>query len=174
MVEADWGRVAAGRLGDTLVDPELFERTSTPRDPSEASDSTIRAALDELDSLDPPERGRRQRALLVEHIGAAVRVVLGLAPDRAIEPDRGLFELGMDSLTSVDLATRLQRSLGCRLAATAAFDHPTLDRLAEHLLAQLRPDAPTRVPDPIAELSTDELARLLAAELEQGAGDDHR
>src|SRR5262249_9062482 len=52
-------------------------------------------------------------------------------------PQRGFNELGMDSLTAVELRNRLQTALDCALPATLAFDCPTLGALVEYLAAQL-------------------------------------
>ena len=41
--------------------------------------------------------------------------------------------MGMDSLTAVDLKTRLERLAGRTLPATVAFDYPDPERLSAHL-----------------------------------------
>ncbi|MDM0053601.1 type I polyketide synthase [Variovorax sp. J22R115] len=74
---------------------------------------------------------RRRRALLADHVRAETARVLGLAGGEAIEPGQGFFELGMDSLTSVELRNRLAASLRCALPATIAFDHPNVEALAD-------------------------------------------
>ncbi len=57
------------------------------------------------------------------------------------KPDlkQGLFELGMDSLMAVELRSRLEAGLGQALPPTIAFDHPTIERLARHLLDLIAP-----------------------------------
>jgi microcystin synthetase protein McyG len=79
----------------------------------------------------------KRRAQLVDHIRREVAKVLGLEDTASIEPGQGFFELGMDSLTSIDLRNRLRTSLQCVLPATAAFDHPNPIALADYLLEQL-------------------------------------
>ena len=51
----------------------------------------------------------------------------------------GFFELGMDSLMSVEFRNRLNRALSGEhmLSSTAVFDHPNIASLAEHLLEEL-------------------------------------
>ncbi len=50
-------------------------------------------------------------------------------------PDlQGLFDLGLDSLLSVELHARLQRALDRQLPATLAIDYPTVSALADYLL----------------------------------------
>ena len=71
--------------------------------------------------------------------------MLGLDPAR-VPAERGFFEMGMDSLTSVELRNRLQGALGLTLPSTVAFDHPTVLALSLHLARELGlpVDAPVR------------------------------
>ena len=60
---------------------------------------------------------------------------LGEGEGAGLAARRGLFELGFDSMMSVELARRLARALDRPLAPTLVFDHPTLDALVDHLAA---------------------------------------
>ncbi|PRQ04164.1 Erythronolide synthase, modules 1 and 2 [Enhygromyxa salina] len=119
---------------------------------------------------------RDRWALLVTELCGAVAAQLGHASGEAIDEAAGLFELGMDSVSSVALRNELERSLGLSLAPTVAFEHPSVLALASFLIATLELDAPrpdARVAaepaDPeLAGLSEAELEALLAAELDQG------
>ncbi|MEM7311495.1 MAG: beta-ketoacyl reductase, partial [Planctomycetota bacterium] len=62
--------------------------------------------------------------------------VLG-GEDAPIPPERGFFELGMSSVSALELKTGLARDLGRPLPATLAFEHPTVERLARHLLEEV-------------------------------------
>jgi acyl carrier protein len=99
-----------------------------------------------------------QTKLLEDYLRSQVAQVLGFKPEE-IDPGKGFFDLGMDSLTSVELKSRLQRDLGGSLPATIAFDYPTITALAQFLLEQL-----TEPPTP--DLSEQEIAALLAQELD--------
>ncbi len=83
-----------------------------------------------LARLPEAERAARVSALVREEISRA----LGLRSPDAIRPDQPLRDLGMDSVTAVELRNRISARIGARLSATLLFDHPTADRLAEHLL----------------------------------------
>jgi len=114
-----------------------------------------------LRSLPPAERRARLAAAAAETLAG----VLGLPAGAAIDPRRGFFKLGLDSLTSVELRNRLQAELGVPLPATLAFDHPDIESLTDQLLARLF-EAESPPGDDLAELSTEELSALIDAELE--------
>ena len=50
-----------------------------------------------------------------------------------VDPQKSFYEMGFDSLTSMELRTRLGRALEVRIGATAVFDHPTPDALSQYL-----------------------------------------
>jgi aryl carrier-like protein len=83
-------------------------------------------------------RGRRRLQLLVDHLQRVAAELLGLSPDD-IDVDRPFNELGLDSVTAVDLAERAGRDVGVALQGTVLFDHPTIEALARHLADRLDP-----------------------------------
>lgn len=89
----------------------------------------------------------RQRSLLLLHVLSETAEVLGLNGAAAIDPAHGFFQLGMDSLTSVELRNRLRLSLQCELPTTLAFDHPSPQALADFLLAELGAAALCQMPE---------------------------
>ncbi|MFE4754075.1 SDR family NAD(P)-dependent oxidoreductase [Streptomyces mirabilis] len=86
---------------------------------------------DRLARLPEAERAERVLALVREEISRA----LGLRSTESVRPDQPLRELGMDSVTAVELRNRIGARIGAKLPATLLFDHPTAARLAAHLLA---------------------------------------
>jgi acyl carrier protein len=123
----------------------------------------------------------RQDAL-VEFVRGEVAAVLAAPEPGAIGPDAGLFELGMDSLMSVELRRRLERAAGRSLPATLTFNYPNARALAGFLHAALADDgrapapagralpAPAPAPAPreaLAALSDEELEARLRARLER-------
>ncbi|MCZ7438219.1 SDR family NAD(P)-dependent oxidoreductase [Micromonospora sp. WMMC241] len=84
---------------------------------------------DRLAALPAAERPAAVLELVQRHAAA----VLGYAQPATLRVDRALRDLGMDSVTAVELRDRLGRAVGERLAATVAFDHPSVRALAEHL-----------------------------------------
>jgi acyl carrier protein len=73
---------------------------------------------------------------LVERVQECVASLLGVASE-AVDVTQGFHELGLDSLSAVELRSRLQTDFGVRLASTFAFDHSNVEAAANHLARQL-------------------------------------
>ncbi|MFC5754230.1 SDR family NAD(P)-dependent oxidoreductase [Actinomadura rugatobispora] len=63
--------------------------------------------------------------------------VLGHDGPESIDPDKGLLDLGLDSLSAVELRNRLGATSGLRLPSTLVFDFPTASAIARHLFGEL-------------------------------------
>ncbi len=120
-----------------------------------------------------------RHAIAFKHLHDLVGTILDLPRAKPIDPEQGFFDLGMDSLTSVELKTRLEAILGRRLPSTLAFDYPTLATLTGFVLAELGaaaapaaevPAAPPAAVAAVARLSEAEAEAALLAELEQMQG----
>lgn len=77
----------------------------------------------------------RQHAMLLDVVREQVMRELGF--EEAIDPAQPLSELGLDSLMSVNVAQRLERALGIAVPAVKLIQGPSLEGLAEDLLADL-------------------------------------
>jgi acyl transferase domain-containing protein/SAM-dependent methyltransferase/NAD(P)-dependent dehydrogenase (short-subunit alcohol dehydrogenase family)/acyl carrier protein len=87
--------------------------------------------------------------LLSDLIATEARAVLALDVGESLDPDRGLFETGMDSMMSVQLRNRLMQMTGATLPATLTFTYPTVSALAGYLLREaFHLDTPSRLPAP--------------------------
>jgi NAD(P)-dependent dehydrogenase (short-subunit alcohol dehydrogenase family)/acyl carrier protein len=84
-------------------------------------------------------------ALVLEAVVAQAAAVLGHEGGAGIAPSRAFTDIGIDSLTAVELRNRLTPATGIRLPVTAIFDHPTPEALARHLTAQMVPSAEAQV-----------------------------
>jgi acyl carrier protein len=123
--------------------------------------------------------------LLQAYLCQQLAQVLGFQ-ESEIDPQKGFFDLGMDSLTSVELKNRLQTNLNCTLPATVAFDYPTIAALTDYLMTSLNLEpnhngnrsAPEIQQSPESKIDTQnlnnlseaEVARLLAQELIEISG----
>ncbi|XXU30087.1 SDR family NAD(P)-dependent oxidoreductase [Sorangium sp. So ce887] len=145
VADIDWARFApafaSARPRPLLFDlPDACDALEPPSEPAGAraagEDRTLRDALRPLSDT---ERARH----LVELVIAETAAVLGHADASAVEPHRGFFDLGLDSIVAVDLLRKLHARTGVKLPATLAFDHPTPDALARHLDAEIARDGGT-------------------------------
>lgn len=75
---------------------------------------------------------RRRRRRIAEHLAEVVGPMVGLTPSD-VPRDMPLRDLGLDSVTAVELVERVGADLGVTVAGTVLFDHPTIDALAAHL-----------------------------------------
>ncbi|MEO0839176.1 MAG: type I polyketide synthase [Cyanobacteria bacterium J06643_5] len=87
------------------------------------------AILQELEELPQKERSEK----LIAYLQTQVAQVLKLEPNHLPEPQRGFFEMGMDSLMAMDLKNRLEKNLAVSLPPTIAFECPTIVDLASFL-----------------------------------------
>jgi acyl transferase domain-containing protein/acyl carrier protein len=93
------------------------------------------AWLADLRDLSAQERWYR----LLDFVGGAVRNVFGMTAQDPLDEDRGLFQMGMDSLMSVRLKRRLEAGTGLRLPGTLTLTYPTISTLARYLEEKLFP-----------------------------------
>jgi acyl carrier protein/nucleoside-diphosphate-sugar epimerase len=147
--------------------------TGVPRQPPDAGDVTLR-----LKSAAAADR----REILAGHVRSVLVRVLGLEPTQVPDDRQGFFDMGMDSLTAMELRANLETSLATELPSTLAFDYATVGTLADFLLKEkLRleprchdlpepappPDGRERTRDMLDRLSDEEVERLLIQKLEQ-------
>ncbi|MEU0009602.1 SDR family NAD(P)-dependent oxidoreductase, partial [Streptomyces sp. NPDC006314] len=163
VADVDWDRFTP-RLASSRRAPLVAEIPEALRAMQSATDDGAGTAADpagslraELSGLSPAEQGLR----LLDMVRGNVAAVLGHATTEAITADRAFKDLGFDSLTAVELRKRLTGATGLRLASTIAFDHPSPQLLADHLLAELSPDGARRFDGVVGEL--DRLASDISA-----------
>ncbi|MFJ6837056.1 SDR family NAD(P)-dependent oxidoreductase [Streptomyces sp. NPDC091209] len=142
LVELALRRGAPHLIAWSLDLPRLRESTATAHDgtaalwrsllpPPRTGQDGGASLADRLARLPEADRAARVLALVREEASRA----LGLRSAESVRPDQPLRELGMDSVTAVELRNRIGTRIGARLPATLLFDHPTAARLSAHLLA---------------------------------------
>lgn len=67
---------------------------------------------------------------VVNFLRTEVAHALGVTDPRSIDDEQGLFEMGMDSLMSVELKSRIEAALGTDLPSTLTFNYPNIAALA--------------------------------------------
>ncbi|NEY32557.1 SDR family NAD(P)-dependent oxidoreductase [Streptomyces sp. PRKS01-65] len=136
--EVDWSRVFALRGARTVGLPTYaFQRerhwltgTGVPAAP---------AALPPAAAPVPDATRAGDRAAtpagpgMLALVRSALAVVLGHASGDAVDPATTFKELGVDSLSAVELRDRLSAATGLTLPAGVLFGHPTPAELSDHL-----------------------------------------
>jgi acyl carrier protein len=157
-MRVDWAQLAA-----VLPPAPLWAELARASSSTDSRPSTI---MEQLRSLPPADARER----LVEHLRGEVAAVLAWKSSARIGPRQKFFDLGMDSLTSVELRQRLERSLGCALPLTVAFDYPNVEALAEYVALQVQlfeeDSTPTTRPAQESDAQAARLAEMSDAEVE--------
>ncbi|MGW4365640.1 type I polyketide synthase [Nocardia takedensis] len=124
-------------------------RARRPRATAVAAETGLAGRLAGLSAAD-------SAALLLDLVRKEVAAALDHPDPAGIRGDRGLNELGLDSLTAVDLRNRLTAVAGVRLPATLTFDHPTPAAIAEFLRGRLLGDDTVRSTEVRGVAATDD------------------
>jgi acyl transferase domain-containing protein/acyl carrier protein len=143
----------------------FFERVSAAQTASggELAGAASAAFLQRLAALPRDEQLEFLRSL----VAAAAGKCLGM-PAQELDPSRGFFALGMDSIMAVEMVEALRKETGLKLSYATLFEHVSVEQLAQHLLSVLLP-APLPMPeasDLIAKDEANESARITAQVLE--------
>ncbi|HLO75719.1 MAG TPA: beta-ketoacyl synthase N-terminal-like domain-containing protein, partial [Magnetospirillum sp.] len=152
VLPVDWPAFVARYGRDPLLDGLTQGRTHTTAQQSVTADADLAA---HLRAVAPTERFAEAEEVL----GAMVARLLGLGDDERLDPDRGLFDAGLDSLTAMELRNALARATGKPMPVTLAFTCPTVTALAGMVLGELGLDD-TAAPPPAA--ATPEAAKAPA------------
>ncbi len=165
--------VAPLRLDPTTM-RELAERQALPallrqlvRAPERRERASEGALAQQLAAAPPSERP----ALALAAVRSELAAVLGHESPAAIDPQRSMHELGIDSLSAVELRNRLSHATGLRLPASMIFGFPEPAALAQHLCDLLaeRGDAGAAAEPPPAAVVEGTLGALLRVAHERGA-----
>ncbi|MFJ2847520.1 type I polyketide synthase [Streptomyces sp. SID4946] len=120
-----------------------------------------------------------QQARVLDLVRARLADVLGHSSAQEIDADRAFLEMGLDSVSAVQLRNRLGTAVGLRLPATIAFNYPTPRELAHYVWSSLAL-ATVEEPDPVAQeapaapaaAADDSLVRLYTHACAEGRVDE--
>jgi len=151
------------RVASSVAELPPFFRAllhSRPRATGQTGDASQLAKR--LAGLSPAE----QHGVVVELLKTPISMVLGYSSPDAVAPDREFTEMGIDSLSSIELGTHLRAMTGVKLANSVIFQYPTVNLLARHVLDQVTPQD-AELADPIVG-EVEMLLERLAAIHEDG------
>ncbi|WP_170068075.1 type I polyketide synthase [Lentzea guizhouensis] len=94
-----------------------------------------------------------QHALLLDVVRRTAAGTLGHDAADAISPHGGFLEQGFDSLTAVELRSRLSKLVDLKLPSTLTFDYPTPDSVAGYLRPLLVREEAEQTSDVLGELA---------------------
>ncbi|MBN0049281.1 hypothetical protein JS756_35520, partial [Streptomyces actuosus] len=133
VADVDWARftpaytsVRPSPLLTGIPEAQAATAGSAVSDSDEASATAVR------DQLAGQSQDERRQALL-DLVRKRVAEVLGHGDPGAVGSAQAFRELGVDSLTAVELRNRLSVDAGVKLPSTLVFDHPTARHLAAFL-----------------------------------------
>ncbi|MCQ8195519.1 SDR family NAD(P)-dependent oxidoreductase, partial [Streptomyces rugosispiralis] len=164
ITDIDWPRFTAGVDGTRLG--HLFGDIAEVRTVRQATDATLdgQPAGDHRPTLGTTlaelPAAERETALL-DMVRTHTAAVLGYATHEGIDGERGFFDMGLDSLTAVELRNRLNVATGLRLRPTALFDYGSPSALARHLMGELVEDE--AAPEKSLPAEIDRLESVLTA-----------
>jgi acyl carrier protein len=124
VLPANWPKLLASLFDDA---PGMFERLA------ESTALTKQRMIPLLETT-PPAKRRKTLEKLVREL---VVSVMGRDSFPSTDNKSSFFELGMDSLMSLDLRNRLQTGLDCTLPSTVTFEYPSVTELTEHLISNV-------------------------------------
>ncbi|MDB9520155.1 SDR family NAD(P)-dependent oxidoreductase [Roseofilum reptotaenium CS-1145] len=171
VAEVDWSRfkeiytVGKDRLFLEHMGLRSPEEDETP---STAPQSEI---LTQLQRASLPERKKRLTQYIQQEIGKLLKYPANQLPDLQL----GFFEMGIDSLTAVELRNELSSGLSCALSAATLFDCSNIRDLAEFILTEFftEPASGEQNPTPstpwsaeLGDLSDEQLEDEISQELE--------
>jgi acyl transferase domain-containing protein/NADPH:quinone reductase-like Zn-dependent oxidoreductase/SAM-dependent methyltransferase/acyl carrier protein/NADP-dependent 3-hydroxy acid dehydrogenase YdfG len=140
------------------------------------AETTVAPVINQLNKealaqLNEGERSRKLKNFLITELAS----VLGMEIEQLnslTQRHSGFFDLGLDSLTSVEFKNKINHALAIHLPASAIFDYPTIQALTGHLMTLLAneinvPAQEQQQPaiDDLDDLSLEQAAALLAKEL---------
>ncbi|MGF1429071.1 type I polyketide synthase [Kitasatospora sp. LaBMicrA B282] len=153
IANVDWDRFAE-RFGATRPHPFVAEVRTRPADRTPAEQERP-DRLAQLAALEP----ERRRTELLDLVLTELATVLGHASARSLDPGTAFKDLGIDSVTAIELRNRVSGVAGLRFSPIAVFDHPNAAALTEHLLdrfptpaeAPAPAEQPAAAPNPAGE-----------------------
>ncbi len=173
VADVDW--IVFKPIYESKRERRMFSHIQTKKTAETVSSSSEEENNEFLEELRAATT-EKQSELLVDLVRRTAAEILGFDTPRSLNTQQGFFKIGMDSLMTVQLRTRLEASLDCSLPPTIAFEYPTIAQMVSYLVKNvlqsqdraLDQDSEVQVDEPDLELddiSEDDLLKLLDSEL---------
>ena len=120
------------RFLPSAVDPMYRDMAGTGAE-HESVDEQPQDIAQMLAELSPEELASAFRGMLKNEIGEILRI----APEK-IDDNGSVYDLGLDSLMGVELALAIESRFGAKLPVMVLNDSPTVAKLADRIIAQLK------------------------------------
>ncbi|WP_108869634.1 SDR family NAD(P)-dependent oxidoreductase [Aquimarina aquimarini] len=78
-----------------------------------------------------------RKPFFLTYMQKEIAQLMGIDSIDEIDPEQPLFDLGVDSLVTIDLSNRLQKSINQEFNASIIFEQPTLEALTDYILNDL-------------------------------------
>ncbi len=130
VLELDWRALSRFLPRSSSAKFSELARLSGDGAVREESDVDIQRLLAELSE-------EELQSAVMEMLRHEVGEVLRVSADK-IDPDKALYDMGLDSLMGVELAVAIEALFGVKLPVMALSDSPTVSKLAARLILQLR------------------------------------
>ncbi|MEM7061638.1 MAG: SDR family NAD(P)-dependent oxidoreductase [Cyanobacteria bacterium P01_B01_bin.77] len=132
IVPIDWSEFLSQSLVTNFSLFENLRENLVLQGAQTSTQGTAKLFLEQLRDTPPG----KQRQYLETFVCQQVCQTLGFQLEE-LDQQAGFFDLGMDSLTALELKNNLQTNLGISLPNTLVFDYPTVAALLEYLTVQL-------------------------------------
>jgi acyl carrier protein len=130
VMDLDWQTLS--KFLPSADSPKFIELTQDNSDDDRQHDSAedIQQMLLELSDAD-------LLTTLIAMIKSEVGEILRIAPDK-IDPSKSIYDMGLDSLMGVELIVALESRFSIRLPVMALSESPTITKLTERIIQQLK------------------------------------
>ncbi|MFD7533450.1 SDR family NAD(P)-dependent oxidoreductase [Streptomyces sp. NPDC059849] len=138
------GTPAPAGAAVTRPAPGLTDHDEIEADGDEA-DTVLGEWAQKLRSLNTKKGDQLRQKLITDLVCRHTAQILAYESAEAVDPTLPFRDLGYNSLTSVELRSRLAADLGIALPSSLVYDYPTPEVLARHIVRDL-----VKAPDPHA------------------------
>ena len=141
LLECDVAQITAAKINWNIFKPvyqvtkerPLFDKIDTQCQDQDSNLAKTSKITTQLQNFQPDQR----YDFLVDFLQKKVADILDLPPSQLPAEQDKFAELGMDSLTAVELKNDLELDLGYSLSVTVAFNYPSVGTLAKFILENI-------------------------------------